>query len=87
MPSLSSEDILDVRAAIMSFYSSIRAEIPMTKPQLTALLTLVDGELNTAEVAIVVAIPSGPARDWLVANDHIGRDIMARVETKRRDVF
>ena len=87
MPSLSPEEILDVRSDVMSFYSSIRQEVPMTKNQLTGLLTLMDGEMNTAEVAIVVAIPAGPARDWLVANDQVGRDLIVRTETKRRDTF
>ncbi len=87
MPSLSPEDIFDVRSEIMSTYSSIREEIPMNKNQLTALLTLMDGELNTSEVAIVVAIPAGPARDWLTANTTIGRDLIVRTETKRRDVL
>ena len=85
MPSLSPEEILDVRSDVMSFYSSIRQEVPMTKNQLTGLLTLMDDEMNTAEVAIVVAIPPGAARDWPVANDQVGRDLIVRTETKRRD--
>ena len=87
MPSLSTAEILDVRSEIMSVYSSIREEVPMTKNQLTALITLMDSELNTAEIAIIVAIPAGAARDWLLGNEVIGRDIITRTETKRRDVL
>ena len=87
MPSLSSDEVLEVRSEIMSVYSSIRQEIPISKNQLTALITLMDSELNTAEIAIIVAIPAGAARDWLMTEDAIGRDIITRTETKRRDVL
>ena len=87
MPSLSQDQIMDVRATVMERYSSIRAEIPMSKSQLAALLTIIDSELNTSEISIVTTVPAGDARDWLIANDTIGRDLMVETETMRRDVL
>jgi len=71
----------------MSQYSSLRAGVPITKNQLTSLLTLMDAELNTAEISIVGNLPAGDGKTWILANDPIGRDMIARIETKRRDVL
>ena len=87
MANLPSGDIDAVHADIMRRYSSIFREIPVSKAQLRSFLVIVDGELEAAEIAIVQAVPAGPQRDWLIANDDIGRDMIELIEAKRKEVL
>jgi hypothetical protein len=61
--------------------------IPISKNQLKALLTLIDEELESAEVSIIQALPSGDGKNWLIANPGIGRGLMLDVLGKRKEVL
>jgi len=87
MATLSSGSIDKIWAEFMSIYSSRRDEIPVSKNQLRSFVVIVDGELETAEIAVVQAVPAGDIRDWLIANDEVGRDMMTMVENERREVL
>ncbi len=87
MAQLTSTQLLEVRADIMREFSRVRHEIPITKPELTDLLDLIDGEQEAAESSILAAIPVGAARTWLLANKDRARTLMVRVEQKRAEVI
>jgi hypothetical protein len=87
MANLTSEQLDEVWIEAMRRYSSIRREVPFSKSQFRSFFDIVDVEMDTAEVAVVQATPAGPARDWLIANDEIGRDLIVLVEEKRREVL
>jgi hypothetical protein len=87
MATLPSGSIDKIWADFMRRYSSRRSEIPVTKNQLRAFVVIVDDELEDCEIAIVQAIPAGDIRDWLIANDEVGRDMMTLVENERREML
>lgn len=87
MATLPSDAIDRIWQAIMSEYSHLRKEIPVTKNQLRSFIDIVDQEMETCETAIVQAVPPGDIRDWLIANPEVGRDIVIRTENERREVL
>jgi hypothetical protein len=87
MAQLTSEQLDEVFEEAMRRYSSIRREVPFGKTQFRAFFDIVDPEMETAEVAVVQAVPVGPSRQWLIDNPDIGRDLMMLVEEKRREVL
>ena len=87
MAQLPSENIDQIWSTTMSEFSSLRTLIPIDKNQLRSLLTLIDQELEDAEVDIIQALPAGPGRSWLVANPDLGRRLMLDVLNKRREVL
>ncbi len=87
MAQLTNQQLLEVRADVMREFSRARHEIPITKPELTALLDLIDSEQEAAEASILAAIPVGPARNWLVAKQAQARTLIVRIEQKRAEVL
>lgn len=87
MATLPSEALDTVWANIMSDFSALRTLIPISKPQLRWLLGLMDSEIETAEISIIQALPTGEGRTWLIANPGIGREFMSRVLDKRQEVL
>lgn len=87
MATLSTADADAIWALLMSEYSSINREIPVSKQEFRTFIDIVDAVLEQAEIDIVQAIPAGPRRNWLINNPVVGRSIVVRVEQKRRDVL
>lgn len=87
MEALPTSDLDQLWAQLMSEFSGVRQEVPITKAQLRALLGLIDGELETAEISIVQALPGGPAKTWLLNHQPVGRLLIERVERKRKEVL
>lgn len=87
MPNLSAADLDQVAAIAMQRYSAIWKEIPVTKAQLRAFFDIIDEELDSSENTIILAIPVGPQRTWLIANPEVGRDFITLTEDKRREVL
>lgn len=87
MATLPSNDLNEVWAQVMSDFSVFSTLIPVNKNQLKTLLVAIDSEMETAEVNLFAAIPPGAAKDWLLANLSIGRDLIQRVEQKRQEVL
>lgn len=77
-----------VWAVIMQRLSQQHIEVPATKDELRTLVDIIDGELDSAEVAVVQAIPvEHPGRQWLINNPTVGRRIMELILEKRREVL
>ena len=87
MANLTEQQKDEVFEEAMRRYSSIRREVPFGKAQFRAFFDIVDPEMEAAEVSVVQAVPAGPARQWLIDNGDIGRDLMMMVEEKRREVM
>ena len=87
MATLPSGDMDVVWQSLMEEFSCVRELIPVNKNSFRTFLENVDGVLVGAEVDIVVSVPAGPARDWLVDNPKIGRSMVIRVMQKRREVL
>ena len=88
MAQLTPAQLNEVHANIMRRWSRNHTATPITKSDLTTLLDIMDIELNSAEVAVITAIPgSHPGRQWLIDNQPIARQAMELVEAKRKDVL
>ncbi len=87
MALLTTKSLHEVRADVMSDCSSNRQEIPITKNQLGALIAVVDSQQNSSEIAIIATVPAGDARDWLITNTKVSRDIIVKTEAERRDTL
>ena len=85
MANLSAAALADVFLQAMSDFSSIRKEVPINKPQFKAFMTIVDEQLEAAEIAIAQAIPVGPGKTWLMANPEVARALIVMVEIKRQE--
>ena len=87
MATLPSGDMEVVWQELMSEFSSVWREIPVSKGAFLTFLENVDGIVEGAEVDIVQSVPAGPVRDWLIANPEVGRSMVIRVMEKRREVL
>ncbi len=87
MTHLPSENLDQVWQSTMSEFSSMRTVIPVNKNQLRALLELMDKELETAEMSIIQALPSGDGKAWLITNPALGRQLMLDILLKRKEVL
>lgn len=85
MATLTSEQIDEVLSTTMQTWSSIREPTPVNKSQLRSGIILFDEALEDTEAAILVSIPPGPVRDWIVANQAIARQLIVDVSKARRD--
>ena len=87
MAVLPSDDMDVVWQELMSEFSSVWRVIPVNKNAFRSFLEGVDGIVEDAEGEIVQLAPAGPVRDWLIANQEVGRSMVIRVMEKRREVF
>lgn len=87
MATLPSGDIDAVWKTLMEEFSEVRRQIPVNKNQFRSFIENVDGILEQSELDIVQSVPAGPIRDWLIANQVIGRSMIIEVEEKRREVL
>jgi hypothetical protein len=63
-----------------------RVAIPVGHQAVEALVSTIDEQLEAAETATLQAVPQA-TRDWLVAHQEIAHELMAYVETKRKEVL
>ena len=78
----------EVKRDIMRKWSVLRQVAPISKSELSTLLTYVDQAQEAAEADVISRIPGAhPARAWLIANATIGRQLICEVETKRAEVL
>jgi hypothetical protein len=63
-----------------------REPILVSHQAVEALVGTIDAELEAAEIAILAVVEPG-TRDWLVAHQNIARELMAHVETRRKEVL
>lgn len=63
-----------------------REPIPVSHQAVEVVVATIDVELETAETAVLAAVPQG-TRDWLVAHQNIARELVAHVETTRKEVL
>lgn len=87
MAKLSTEQRQAASRAIQGELSRRGIEIPVGAGAVDFLVGAVDDELETAESNVVSGLPDGAGKTWLQNNASIGREIMAYVETKRKDVL
>ena len=88
MAQLTAESLGQVRADIMRQWSRDQLPVPITKPDLSALLSIMDVALKDAEIAVITAIPQQhPGRQWLINNQAIARRVLELVEAKRREML
>lgn len=88
MASLTTQQLDEVHADIMRRWSRDQTPTPITKSELTSLLSIMDTELDAAEVAVITTIPgTNPGRQWLIDNQPIARQTLELVEAKRKDVL
>ncbi len=87
MPNLPDSDRSEIHTDVMDKWSNVRLPVPISKPELRALINLMDTELDTAEGSILGAIPAGVGKTWLVANQGIARQLLALIEKKRAEVL
>ena len=87
MATLPSGDMDAVWQELMSEFSSVWRIIPVNKNAFRTFLENVDGVIEGSETDIVMSVPAGPVRDWLIANPEVGRSMVIRVMEKRREVL
>jgi len=80
-------DRQEIHAQVMRDFSRTRTQTPILKVELRALVNFMDAQLESAEAAIFSALPAGDGKDWLLANQSVGRELLARIERKRREVL
>lgn len=86
MAALTAQQLAEVQADIIRRWSRDRVNVPITKPELDALLPIMDAALADAEVAVIADIPGAhPGRQWLIDNQPIARRMLELVEAKRRE--
>ena len=87
MPRLTEPSLASLQQTVMRQFSAVRLETPITKPQLAAMLSLLDGQLDAAETAALAAIPAGTEKTWLIANPAIARTLIERVAAARKETL
>ena len=87
MAVLSDGDREEVWGTAMSDFSRTGIQTPILKTELRALVNFMDVQLESAEAAMFAALPAGDGKDWLLANRDLGRELLARIERKRREVL
>lgn len=88
MTLLDSDAIEEVVATAMRLLSAKQESPPsVTKSQFRTFMAEIDAELDSAEVSLVAALPTGPKRSWLISNASLGRELMEIVLDKRREVL
>jgi len=87
MATLSSTDIDEVWEQLMSEFSALWTQVPLSKNQFRAGLVQIDAELEDAELTIFQNITDNEVRVWLQNNQPLGRLCVERVERKRKEVL
>lgn len=87
MATLTTGQIAEIGRLLRDKYSSEWEEMPITKGQLLQFGIDVDVALESMESSVVSGLPASDAKTWLLANPHIGRDVVVEIEKKRREVL
>lgn len=87
MATLSSNDLNKVWKQVLSDFSGVRTFVPFGKNKFRAALVVIDEQMAIAEADIIAAIPPGEARDWILANQRKGRDLIQRIAKMRQEVL
>lgn len=87
MASLPSANVDELWVQFMKALSRVKRPIPVTNDKIRGFIVDVDAALEQAELDVVAGLPAGDIKDWLIANQDIGREIMLRVEQKRKEVL
>jgi hypothetical protein len=85
MTLLSANTRNEIRSIAAQEFSQNYTTIPIVKDDLQALIDFMDGQLETTEAAIFAAISPGDGQNWLLANQDIGRRLLALIEIKRQE--
>ena len=48
---------------------------------------MVDAEMEQSEIDLVQSLPAGTGKTWLLDNPRIGREMLIRIERKRKEVL
>lgn len=86
MARLTSGDLDTLTQAAVTALSGLREPIDVSHQAVRAAIDVIDQELETAETAILAAVSAG-TRTWLVAHPRISRELVSRVEEKRKEVL
>lgn len=86
MAQLNAATKTELAARVESQLSSRFEEIPISHQAVVSGIAIFDGELETAEAAIIAALPAGPA-NWLTSKPAVAREILLAVAEKRREVL
>lgn len=62
-------------------------EIPVGANGVDFLIDAVDDGLETAEASIITGLPNGVGKTWLQEHVEIGREIMAHVAIRRKELL
>ena len=87
MAALPDNDRRDIWAQAMADLSRTHTQIPISKTDLRSLINFMDSELDSAESSIFAALPAGDGKNWILANPDLGRELLTRIESKRREVL
>lgn len=61
--------------------------IPIEADEFRTLVNFFDNQLEDAEATIFAALPAGDGKTWMLANLGLGRELLARIERRRREVL
>jgi hypothetical protein len=87
MATLADADRLAIWADVMRDLSRSHIEIPINNVDLRSLINFMDVQLESAETSIFTALPAGEGKAWLLAHPELGRELLARIERKRRETL
>ena len=88
MATLTAEQREAIRADVMRRFSSTREPVPGLRADMLTLVGYIDDALEAAEGNVINRIPGNhPGRQWLIDNQHLGRQLMLWIEQVRKDVF
>ena len=87
MATLTDAQLKEIGRLLRNKYSSEWQEMPFKKDQLHAFGVMIDGLLEQLEIDAITSIPPSTTRTWLIANDHIARDIIVEIAKSRRETF
>ncbi len=86
MAQLPGVDLDDVTVVIVSNLSNTRMGCPLSHQEMRTGAGIIDLLLETAEASILAAV--GPeANMWLVANPEVAREIVTKIQDKRREML
>jgi len=87
MAVLPDADRVEIWTQAMTDLSKTNTGVPITAAELRTLINFFDNQLEDAEAAIFAALPAGDGKAWMLANLGLGRELLARIERRRREVL
>jgi len=87
MATLPEADRVEIWAQAMLDLSRTNTGIPIEADEFRTLVNFFDNQLEDAEATIFAALPAGDGKTWMLANLGLGRELLARIERRRREVL